>query len=147
MKNASEIPITIFNWLKETILPRIAGGAISAMYIGANIKEAPTPNPPIILAITKVKNVGAKAEAKADMAYKIAAYRNTVLLPIASLSGPANIIARVAVSVSEATDQPNSNLVSPNSGSMNFTTPEITEASKPMSKPPRATIMAIIMTI
>lgn len=122
----------------------MSGGDISAMYIGARIKDAPTPNPPIIRAITRVKNVGAKAEASAEMAYRIAATRNTDLLPNRSLSGPDIIIAKVAVSVKEATDHPSSSFVSPNSGSMNLTTPEMTEASKPMSKPPKATIMAII---
>jgi len=135
----------MLSWLKETRRPRISGGAISAIYMGASINDAPTPNPPIILAITNEIKLGAKAEATADIAYKIAAYRKTVRLPILSLNGPATIMANVAVRVSEATDHPNSSLLKPNSGSMNLTTPEITDASKPINSPPRATIRAIII--
>jgi len=70
---------------------------------------------------------------------------STVRRPKRSLSGPDTIIAKVAVSVSEATAQPSSMLLSLNSGSMKVTTPEITEASKPIRKPPSATISATRM--
>ena len=52
-------------------------------------------------------------------------------------------MASVAVKVSEATDQPSWILVRENSVSMNPTTPEMTDASKPIRKPPRATMTAI----
>jgi hypothetical protein len=66
VKNAAEIPTTILSWLKETNRPRIAGGDVSAMYMGAIINEAPTPNPPIILATTRKTKLGAKADKMAD---------------------------------------------------------------------------------
>ena len=87
--------------------------------------------------------LGARAEEIAETAYKTAAILNKVLLPNRSLSGPETIIARVAVSVRELTAQPNSILVSSNSASINFITPEITDASNPISKLPNATVRAI----
>ena len=115
------------------------------MYIGAKINEAPTPNPPTIRATTKNQKLVANAEPTAEMAYKMAAYLKTVLLPIRSLRGPAVIMAKVAVRVNDATDQPNSSLVKSNSGSINRTTPDMTEASNPIKSPPSATIRAIII--
>ena len=41
--------------MKETSLPRELGGAISAIYIGARISDAPTPIPPSILKNKKAK--------------------------------------------------------------------------------------------
>ncbi|MGK0373182.1 MAG: hypothetical protein ACJAW1_003454 [Glaciecola sp.] len=52
-------------------------------------------------------------------------------------------MAKVAVKDKEATAQPNSNLLKANSGSMNLTTPEMTEASKPIRNPPKAAIKLI----
>jgi hypothetical protein len=121
-------------------------GDISAIYMGARINEAPTPSPPIILAITSSAKEGAIADKSADIKYNTAATFRTVLLPNRSLSGPATIIARVEVNVSDPTAQPSWNLVRENSGSINPTTPDITDASKPIKKPPRATVMAIRVT-
>ena len=118
-------------------------GEISAIYIGAKIREAPTPKPPIILAITSVIKSGANAEKSAETAYKRADIDNMRLLPYTLLKGPATNIAKVAVNVRELTAQPNSILVKPNSGSKNLTTPDMTEASKPIKKPPKATIRLI----
>ena len=143
VKNATEMPSTIFNWLNDTILPRMAGGEISAIYIGAMMSEAPTPNPPIMRATTRNKKEGARAEATADTAYSTAARKSTRRRPKASLSGPATIMASVAVSVNELTAHPISSLVKVNCLSMKPTTPDMTEASKPMRKPPRATIRAV----
>jgi hypothetical protein len=78
----------------------------------------------------------------AETVNKAAAIRSTGRRPRRSLRGPASIIAMVDVSVREATDQPSSILLRPNSGSMKPTTPEMTEASKPIKKPPSATISA-----
>ena len=83
------------------------------------------------------------ADKIAESAYNIAAIDKTRFLPNRSLKGPAIIIASVAVRVKELTAQPNSNFVRSNSGSMNLTTPEITDASNPIKKPPRATINEI----
>jgi len=69
-----------------------------------------------------------------------------VRLPNRSLNGPAIIIASVDVSVSEATEKPSCAFESEKSVSMNPTTPEITEASNPMRKPPSATMKAVRMT-
>jgi hypothetical protein len=66
--------------------------------------------------------------------------------PNRSLSGPATIIPSVAVSVRELTAQPSWIVESPNSSSMNRTTPEMTEASNPMRKPPSATIRVVRTT-
>jgi hypothetical protein len=66
--------------------------------------------------------------------------------PNRSLSGPETIIPSVAVSVNELTAQPSWIVERPNSSSMNRTTPEMTEASKPMRKPPSATINAVRTT-
>ncbi len=144
LKKATDIPITMLSWLIETMRPLTGAGAISAMYMGAMSNAAPTPKPPIMRATTSARNDGASAEATAETTNRSAAPISTNLRPKRSLKGPANIIASVAVRVSEATDQPSSILVKSNSASINFTTPEMTEASKPMRKPPRATIMAIL---
>lgn len=73
LKNAAEIPVTMFSWLKETIWPRMCAGEISAMYIGATMSEAPTPSPPIIRAATSAWKLGARADAMAEIAYRTAA--------------------------------------------------------------------------
>jgi len=52
----------------------------------------------------------------------------------------------VAVSVRQLTAHPSWSVLSENSGSMKPTTPEITEASNPIRKPPKATIKAIRAT-
>jgi hypothetical protein len=122
------------------MVPLFCGGAISAMYMGAIIKDAPTPSPPSILAKTRLVNPGANAEHNAESRYRIAATRNILLLPYLSLKGPASNIASVAVSVRQLTDHPNCIFDKLNSVSMNFTTPEITEASNPIKNPPKATI-------
>ena len=96
-------------------------------------------------AITSDTNPGASAEAIADAANSNAAIFRTGRRPMRSLSGPESIMPRVAVSASEDTDQPTWIGVSANSTSMNPTTPEMTEASKPMRKPPRATISAVVV--
>ena len=83
---------------------------------------------------------------KADIAYNNADMDNILLRPYLLLKGPATNIATVAVKVRELTAHPNSILVSSNSISKNFTTPEITEASKPIRKPPKATISEINTT-
>ncbi len=84
------------------------------------------------------------ADAMADSVNKMAATFRTGRRPKRSLMGPAIIIARVAVSVNEATAQPTWILLRSNSGPINPTTPEITEASKPIRKPPNATISATL---
>ncbi len=94
-------------------------------------------------AITSVTNPGATAEAIADTANSKAAIFRTGRRPMRSLSGPENIMPSVAVSASEETDQPTSIGVRANSPWMNPTTPDITEASKPIRKPPSATISAV----
>ena len=139
------MPITILSWLNDTMRPRIAAGAISAMYIGAMISAAPTPKPPSMRAATKVRKLGAAADATAEIANSTAAILRTGRRPRRSLSGPDTIMAKVAVSVSEATDQPSSILLRLNSGSMKVTTPEITDASKPIRKPPSATVSATLI--
>ncbi len=136
--------MTMLSWLNETMRPRISAGAISAMYIGAMISAAPTPRPPTMRAMTRVMKFGASADAIADTANSTAAIFSTGRRPMRSLNGPATIIASVAVSVSEATDHPSSILVRLNSISIKPTTPEITDASKPIRKPPSATIMATV---
>ena len=121
----------------------MAGGEISAIYIGAIMSEAPTPNPPIMRAATRNQNEGASAEAIAEMAYKTAARKSTRRRPNASLRGPATIMASVAVRVNELTAHPSCKLVNSNCCSMKPTTPDMTDASKPIRKPPRATIRAV----
>src|SRR3990172_9820662 len=39
-------PTTIANWYISPSPPRLAGGAVSAMYIGEAIEQSPTPSPP-----------------------------------------------------------------------------------------------------
>ena len=85
------------------------------------------------------------AEAIADKANSTAAILRTGRRPIRSLSGPATIIAKVAVSASDDTDHPSSILVSSNSTSINPTTPEITDASNPIRNPPSATMRATML--
>jgi len=66
-----------------------------------------------------------------------------VFRPHLSLKGPASSIANVAVRVNELTAHPNSIFDKLNSGSINLTTPDITDASNPIRKPPSATISEI----
>ena len=56
------------SWLKDTICPRMEAGEVSAMYIGAMIRDAPTPRPPTIRAMTSKRKLGAMAEPMAEMA-------------------------------------------------------------------------------
>ena len=63
-----------------------------------------------------------------------------------SLNGPLIIMASVEVRVKQLTAQPNCNFERPNSGSIKRITPEITEASKPIRKPPKATINETLAT-
>ncbi len=114
--------------------------------MGAIISEIPTPTPPSIRARTKNQNSVAEAEVIAEIAYNIAAYVSIFFLPIRSLIGPATNIVIVATKVRQATAQPSCIFVNSKYGSINLTTPEITEASKPIKKPPRATIKAIRIT-
>ncbi len=93
---------------------------------------------------TRNEKLGATADSIADTANNNAAILSTGRRPMRSLSGPDNIIASVAVSASDDTDQPTWIFVRENSTSMKPTTPEITDASKPMRKPPRATNRAIV---
>jgi hypothetical protein len=88
-----------------------------------------------------VRKLGAKADAMADKKNRAAAHLSTGFLPNLSLKGPAVTIANVAVSDKDATAHPNSILDKLNSGSINLTTPDITDASKPIRKPPKATMM------
>ena len=92
--------------MKETSLPRELGGAISAIYIGARISDAPTPMPPSILKNKKAKKSLANADPIALTAKTRAQYFNINLLPNRSLSGPENIIANAATMVSELTEKP-----------------------------------------
>jgi hypothetical protein len=144
LKKATEIPITMLSWLNDTRRPRASGGAISAMYIGAIISAAPTPSPPSMRARTSHVKLGATAERIAETANNSAAILNTGRRPMRSLRGPDNIIANVAVSDSDDTDHPSWIFVSENSTSIKPTTPEITDASKPMRNPPSATNSAIV---
>ena len=144
LKNAAEMPITMLSWLNDTMRPRRCAGASSAMYIGAMMSAAPTPRPPTSRATTSVRKSGATAEAMADSANSTAAIFSTGSRPIRSLSGPDTIIASVAVSVSEATAQPSWIFESCSSVSMKGTTPEMTETSNPIRKPPSATISAVL---
>ena len=124
--------------------PRSLGGAISAMYMGAMISAAPTPKPPSMRAATRTAKLGATAQTSAEIVNRTAAILSTGRRPSRSLSGPETIMASVAVRVSDATDQPSSILDRLNSGSMNPTTPEMTDASKPIRNPPSATISAVL---
>jgi hypothetical protein len=144
LKKATEMPMTMLSWLNDTRRPRDSGGAISAMYIGAIMSAAPTPSPPNIRATTSHRKLGASAEAIADIANRMAAILSTGRRPMRSLRGPDNIIASVAVSANDDTDQPTWILVSENSTSMKPTTPEITDASKPIRNPPSATNSATV---
>ncbi len=129
--------------MNDTKRPLLLAEDISAIYIGAIISAAPTPKPPIIRATTNAVNELANAEAIAETANNNAVILSTGMRPSLSLKGPATIIPKDAVSAIEATAQPNSILLNKNSGSINFTTPEITEASKPIKKPPSATRRAL----
>ena len=144
LKNATEMPMTMLSWLNETRRPRDSGGAISAIYIGAMMSAAPTPRPPSIRANTSHPKLGASADRIAETANSAAAILRTGRLPMRSLSGPDSIIASVAVSDSDDTDQPSWILVRENSTSIKRTTPEITDASKPMRNPPSATNRAVV---
>ena len=84
------------------------------------------------------------ADRIAETANSAAAILSTGRRPMRSLSGPDSIIASVAVSDRDDTDQPSWILVSENSTSIKRTTPEITDASKPIRKPPSATNNAIV---
>ena len=93
----------------------------------------------------KVVKSGAIAVSTAETANIAAAIRSIGRRPKRSESGPDTIIANVAVNASEDTDQPSWSFVSSNSVSIKPTTPEITDASKPIRKPPSATDNATVI--
>ena len=77
------------------------------------------------------------------MKNKREAIMSTFLRPILSETGPASIMASVDVNVRQATAKPCCASVSSNCMETNLMTPEITEASNPIKKPPIATMNAI----
>jgi len=111
--------------------------------MGANIKEAPTPNPPSILKIRNNEKFGARADPIAEIVKIMAQAFNIIRLPNRSLNGPDTNIAKAAITVNELTENPSSISVRLKSICMNLLTPEMTEASNPIKKPPSATISAI----
>jgi hypothetical protein len=114
------------------------------MYIGARMREAPTPIPPNILKMRKRVKLGAKADPMAETVKMMAQIRSKYFLPYLSLSGPETIIAKAAIMVKELTENPSSSSVRLKSIWTNLFTPEITDASNPISSPPKATMVATI---
>ena len=98
--------------------------------------------PPRARAATSIKYDVAKADAKAESTYKKAIIMSTFFRPSASLKGPIIVVPTNAESVGAATTNPDSIGVKLNSVDTAPMTPEMTEASKPKTKPPRETIMA-----
>jgi hypothetical protein len=139
------MPVTMNSWLKVTMRPRTAAGAISAMYIGAATNTAPTPSPLSRRARINAGKLGAAAATAADTANTIAAARKTVRRPKRSASGPATTIASVAVSVCDVTAHPISKLESANFDSMKITAPVNSDPSKPTRKPESATISIVLI--
>ena len=82
-KERNRNPITMLSWFIDTIRPRTRAGANSAIYIGAKIKAAPTPQPPSMRAATSVKKLVTSADptAVARLLLKMSADPTMTLLP------------------------------------------------------------------
>ena len=129
----------MFSWFTDTILPRFSGALISEIYSGAMISEQ-NAMPPIKRESTSSSKVGASAEVIDESKYKKATNISAFLLPIASLTPPANSIAIRAPNVGELTTKPCCQSFKLNSASIKPLAPAITLASKPNMNPPRETI-------
>ena len=131
------------NWLKDTMRPRHAEGEISAMYIGAVISTAPTPNPLSSRATISVAKFSDSAASSAETANTQVARRSTVRRPKRSASGPEMKMDTVDATAIDVTAQPSSKEFKANSASMKPTAPVNSEPSKPMRKPLSATIRIV----
>ena len=58
---AARMPMTMVSWLIETSRPRMAAGAISAMYMGERFEARPMATPPRMRQATKTVKLGASA--------------------------------------------------------------------------------------
>src|SRR6188768_987299 len=115
--------------------PRKADGEISATYIGAVIRTAPTPKPPSKRATISVAKFSDSAASSAEAANMQVARRSRVRRPKRSASGPEMKMDTVEATAIDVTAQPTSKELRENSVSMKPTAPVNREPSKPMRKP------------
>ena len=85
----TNMPVTIANWLTETMRPRIRAGEISAMYIGEAIEATPTPTPPRMRKTTKRPNESASAVPTAETRNRMPERTWVFFRPAKSLTNPA----------------------------------------------------------
>ena len=71
------MPATTLNWLSATSRPRMAAGAISAMYIGATTDEPPMASPPMNRKTSSETQPGASPQPAAERRYSTASARST----------------------------------------------------------------------
>ena len=83
------MPSTMVIWFKETSLPRMAVGEISAIYIGERADATPMPMPPMKRAILNMVKSLNSPVAMADTVKNTAAMMSRGLRPYLSASAPA----------------------------------------------------------
>src|SRR6185437_6411356 len=119
------------------------------MYIGAVRIAAPTASPPRMRARMNVTYECANAARSEEPRKSIAVSSSTDRRPYRSLSTPVQRLPAIAPQPRLLTAHPSARLPeappSPKYSRMNGTTPEITVASKPSRKPPRAATSAMRM--
>src|ERR1700676_2366041 len=101
-----ELPMKIINLLRETRLPRLRAGAISAMYTGAVRIAAPTARPPQIRAATNTAKRVDNAAVREDARNNTAVSSSTLLRPKRSLNLPAARFPAIAPQPRQLTAQP-----------------------------------------
>jgi hypothetical protein len=141
------MPMVIMSWFNDTNSPRLAAGAISAMYSGTIIEASPTPSPSRKRATTRTPTFGETAATMAPAANTRAASRAVGRRPMRSASGPPERAPTTAPTRRKLTMMPSvKGENGPKSCLMNNSAPEITPVSYPKSKPPVAVIAAARLT-
>ena len=87
-RKATRMPKTMLNWNIPASRPRQAGGAISAMYIGAATVEMPTPSPPMNRATLNEYTSVASADHTAETKYSAPIHSNVARRPKRSAGQP-----------------------------------------------------------
>ena len=148
------------NWLTRTSLPRLPGGAISAMYIGTATDTPPMAMPPMnrihpktcgpnipgrdaAMSRPPVAPHGVNAHPTADTRNSTPIHTSVGLRPNLSHIRPAASAPNTVPKSAPATTSPCQNGASANSACIASSHPEITPESNPKSSPPSETAPVI----
>jgi len=109
------------------------------MYIEAMVMDV-NARPPRNLEHNSIAKLGASEEAIAERTYIKAMICSVLFLPNILLAKPAKGRAITTPKPAILTTAPSCRSLSPNSADIKFTVPDINAASRPKTKPPKATI-------